>query len=112
VGRFTCLIVVGLFLSWGAVASSEAKTIGAMFSGNMLLERCQGSSSEIVLCRAYLAGVVDGISHNKAVQSGSANDNAREHGDVCFPPQVTLGQITRVWIKWVQENPERLHKTA
>jgi hypothetical protein len=83
--------------SHGAMAGFE--------SGNRILTKCE---SESYYDQGYCLG------HLQAV-SDTYNVSAAWHGfetDNCMPNGVTAGQLLRVWIKWANENPVKLHMDA
>lgn len=64
-------------------------------TGNQLVIECVGTSYR--LCQGYIIGVLD-------------MGRATQQPPICFPPGVTLGQMTSVFQKFLQDNPARLHE--
>lgn len=55
------------------------------------------------LCFGYMRGVKNSYDIQKKV-SGK--------GKICFPPNVSWLQIIKVYLKWVDKHPEKLHRIA
>jgi len=55
------------------------------------------------LCFGYIRGVKNYYDISKGTSG---------YGKICFPKSVTWLQIIKVYMKWVDEHPEKLHKTA
>ena len=70
----------------------------AFYTGNDLRIKCNDirGSFDRGECNGFVAGVVE----------------ARSETLICLPPGVTLGQITEIIKKYINENPAQLHKTA
>ncbi len=68
------------------------------YSGNQLKEQCNKATGSYGrgVCHGYVAGINDA------------------GGDIlfCTPSNVTLGQITDMVIKYINENPAQLHNSA
>ena len=103
-------LIVMIFIIVG-VMSAIPKNAKAM-SGNQLLNFCEGlndrshpkyASTETGLCAGYIGGVVDGYQ--------SAFDS-KSNRTFCRPVQVTNGQIQMIAIKYLKNNPQRLHDYA
>ena len=65
----------------------------------------QGDSSELSECIGYISGVVD---------AGTIASQRNENGKfpVCIPETVSKGQLVRVYLKYADNHPERLHLVA
>ena len=87
--------------------------------GNTLMSLCQNADrtaqtqepsepASVLQCQAYIEGVFTGYSMvSKAL-------NLKQVGieNVCVPDEVTLGQITKVVVKYLKDHPEKLHLGA
>ena len=84
--------ILGLLL-----VATDAKAI----SGNGLMESCNGleRSSALGFCVGYVVAVAD-------------VEMAKMKKDFCIPPAVTQGQLAKVAVKWLEENPDKLHFSA
>ncbi len=70
---------------------------GSFESGNTLLPKCKGTGENY--CLGYVAGVQDMFSD-------------MQDTPFCMPPNITVGQITDVFILHLEENPSKRHYTA
>jgi len=52
-------------------------------------------------------GYIRGIKNYYDISKGTSG-----YGKICFPKEVTWLQIIKVYLKWTDEHPEKLHKTA
>ena len=66
--------------------------IGFNWDGNSLKELCGGDAYAKGFCQGYITGT------SKLTVSPA-----------CFPDGVTLGQITDIMIKYMNDHPEKLH---
>jgi|LauGreDrversion4_2_1035121.scaffolds.fasta_scaffold973333_2 hypothetical protein len=76
-----------------------AQSANAFYTGNELRTKCNSEikgSFERGECYGFIAGVVE-------AQSGVF---------VCLPSGVTLGQVTEMVKKYINENPAQLHKSG
>ena len=94
-------IVVLMFATVGHAGKAEA----GYYKGSELLERCESDSNvDKGTCLGFLAGIVD-------------ITNAYDGWGVvsqkfCIPDGATLGQLRKVVIKGLNEEPEKLHLGA
>lgn len=96
-------IVVLMFATVGHAGKAEA---GAFYSGSELLEHCEGDMDLMLMsCNGYLAGISDTTSTYD--DWGVLNKR-----NFCIPNSATLGQLQKVVIKGLNENPETLHLSA
>lgn len=106
------LLVAILLFSASGFAAAERPT------GSELLTQCKkairyvegehGLSAQDIIdassCLSYLQGVRDALTTQYV-----------GHGDtavMCLSPQVTDSQLARIFIKWAEAAPERLHEDA
>jgi hypothetical protein len=92
-------IIIFLFLfSFSTISSVQAIT------GNKLIKTCEKYNVEITnvdfqmtaYCTGYITGVVDGMNYIE--------------NRFCVPRKVIYGQIIKVVIKYLKNNPQRLHQ--
>lgn len=74
-------------------AQAQAATYFSFYNGNDLL-----ANSEAVF-QGYVVGIVDSLQ-----KAGSSS--------VCMPARVTVGQVTAVAKKYLNDHPEDLHYSA
>lgn len=97
--------LVGMLGSGGAQAAD--------YDGNSLLLQCQqyikAADSEknydrvdAALCLGFLQGVQSSFSF--------LSDDLKEEAKFCLPNGVTNGQITRIVVKYLKDNPKLLNK--
>ena len=91
-------VVLFLLLSRSAIGAQTAE---------QLLRHCESSSSMSSYCAGYIAGFYDG---------GTTSDYGKLELRTCPPVsdsglniEVTYSQMARVYIKWAQGHPEKLH---
>ena len=97
-------LVVWAGQAWGA---------DTYFSGNQLMSYCEAdTTAKQNICNAYVAGVSDGISVNKVIFPVTSSDEHFDFNDVCRPEGVDTVQLAKVWTKWANEQPEKLHMAA
>ena len=84
--------------------SAEAHAAG---SAESLLDNCLGSQLASAYCDGYIAGFYDGR---------TTNDYGKLELRSCPPTdasglelQITYSQMRRVFIKWAEENSDKLH---
>jgi hypothetical protein len=104
------MLVVGLFVSLGAVSSASAQ--GYSFAGNDLLRRCDGPYTNEVQKLAYSSfctGYLQGLQQMHHVVIGFHKSPPL----YCEPTATgSYDQLERVVIKWLKNNPEELHRDA
>ena len=90
-------------------------------SGNVFLEKCTAFEKansdtttkellEVNQCLAYLRGVMDGVEVERRWLGGG--DEAKYPLPFCIPPDVSTGQILRITLKYIRNNPEIAHYTT
>jgi len=75
---------------------------GNFMSGNELLQACDNASDD---CYVYIQGVVD--SHETLFEWGKSKESY-----FCLENDVTPSQIALIVVKYMKEQPEKLHHTA
>jgi len=92
-------------------SSNQASAATVFYSGNEMLKMCEayfsetGSVVDANVCVGYVTGIHDG----QIVFSGWGDMKKT----ICLPGSgVKGGQLVRIVIKYLQENPEDLHLTA
>jgi len=99
------LLTIVLLFSFNQVMAT-----GFFVTGNDLLEWCEtylndaGSVAEANICSSYIVGIVD-------VQSTFVDWKHME-SRWCLPANAKGVQLVRVVTKYLQENPQALHKGA
>ena len=96
---FVQSFIVALFI---LAMSMPAEAI----TGNKLLEDCEKSEDQSLparfqhgaFCAGYVTGVTDGLFH------------LDYENRFCLPKGVTHGQTQKVVVKYLRENPQRLHE--
>lgn len=111
------LWLVALLLCCGSFASAQTKEYPFQ-SGNTFLRLCssvekeQRNDTETQLgvgCFLYVAGVVQGI------EFGNTTTMAQMKPTVvpkvfCRPDNVEVGQLVKILLKYIRENPEEAHQ--
>ena len=112
--------VVALFYSPSARSQEKLK-----LDGNMLLDRCSdvvkyldnpkanGDDYKGGYCLGFIAGMEEAreavaMSYSKTYEESTQMDVL----GIKVPETVSYGQIARVLVKWLQENPKHLHEYA
>lgn len=101
------LIGVLLSLSLGGRAFARAT------SGEEILSKCQESAE--AFDNGFCAGFMDATLDTLNMWEASDISKKRSHdNDVhfCVPDKVTNGQLLRVFVKYLEDHPEELHKPA
>jgi hypothetical protein len=100
-------------LSVAALMCMAPQCLAVFSTGNEMLDSCSAAvrstderldgvnSIKAGYCMGYLAGFVD--SYDVGVYTG-----AKEVA--CIPKTVNNGQLARVLVKWLKENPTQLHR--
>ena len=101
------LIAIAALLAFAVSRSASA----SFYTGNDLLELCEGSEAAQNICRAYIGGISDGRNISYLRQSFLKDDMVlswhceRKEG-------VTLSQLQRIVVKYMNEHPHILHGGA
>ena len=86
-------------------ASNGAMAKDYYQNGNKLLASCEGENIfNQDVCVGYLQAVED--TYNSAAEWKGFES------DICAPISVTGGQLIKVWVKYANEHPEKLHLSA
>ena len=100
------LTIVAALMLWSGVAEAEV-AIKGFLSGNKLLEHCEkgGASFAEGYCWGYVIGLAD--------RSISAENIERKSDpSPCISAGATVRQMVRVTVKYLRENPGKLHLDA
>ena len=74
-------------------------------SGNKMLALCEGEDNlDLAICLGYLQAVADTY---KTAAEWEGFESV-----ICAPISVTGRQLQKVWVKYANENPEKLHLSA
>jgi hypothetical protein len=97
-----------LLMQPGIVDAEEDLT-----SGNYYLNACKEFMSLIngePVNNLFKAGICAGwVNGTNGTHTYWAK---RSDGPICTPDAVTVGQLVRIFMKYLEENPERLHENA
>jgi len=104
--RLIPLFASALLLASPPALAHEASVEGRYFrTGNALLNECKKENSPSGLfCDGYIAGVADA---HRAV-----SHSFRGMTRYCSPEHVTVHELRRVVVRWLQANPEQIHFAA
>lgn len=87
------------------LSANGAWAADVFYTGNQMLERC---NSELVSARDFCTGFVAGsLDAPNIWASWGMFDQV-----ICFPDGTPLGQLRKVFVKHMEENPEKLHLAA
>ena len=114
------IILSILLLCSGIVCAQEASEIPST-SGNAYLRICsaiekdngvktQDELRHIISCAAYTSGVVDGVKAEEAFQRVYIGKS--HTSPFCVPDAADNGQMIRITLKYIRNNPEEAHKTT
>jgi Rap1a immunity proteins len=106
--------LLSLFLCSTGVAQPAA--VHAASSGEELLQKCKGIGSKPTgyddgFCAGFITGTIDTL-HMWIASDIFAKRTHDEDVKFCFPDNVDNRQILLVFIKYLEEHPEELHKPA
>ena len=85
--------------------SGNVSAVSAYLDGNKLIEDCINPAIED---QATCSGYISGVSDATDIWEGERNFSA----GICQPKGVSVGQIKRVVVKYLEAKPERLHSAA
>lgn len=78
--------------------------------GNQLLENCQKWETETKdLVEAAQSGMCMGMVQGVTDEILFMNPSMPKNLQVCLPEKITSGQIIKIVIKYLKDNPEQLH---
>ena len=87
------------------IGASHGAMANYFQNGNTMLASCEGENiSDKGVCLGYLQAVED--TYNSAAEWKGFES------DICAPISVTGGQLIKVWVKYANEDPEKLHVSA
>ena len=113
-------IILLTILALAATAATAAKAYadesavpGFYTNGSDLLEACERKGEmDYSYCMGYLSAIADHIKLDKSHSPNVSSDQYWSYG-VCQPKSgVTIGQLIKVWTKWANEHPEKLHRAG
>jgi len=100
------VVVFALVMTASMGVQGESLDTGDSFeTGSSILETCE---SEVWYNKGYCSGYIIGV-------SDTADTLALWDGSpvlICIPDGVTAGQLWKVVVKYLNENPEKLHFAA
>jgi hypothetical protein len=118
--------LVTLLLSFALVAPalSQGKH-PAPVNGNELLDFCKEivhamddshyavDNSKFQWCAGYLRGFVDSLLALQVLMTSSFSERTTKGpAGISIPDNVSLGQTSRIVVKWLESNPKDLHQDA
>lgn len=71
------------------------------YTANEVLGWCESTDGNVVYCMGYLFGFLQGVQ--------IANEGRKLGKQLCWPKNVTTGQLFKMFVKSANENPEQLH---
>jgi hypothetical protein len=91
-------------------------TVHATTTGEELLQKCKGIASkptvyESGFCAGYISATIETLSMWETSDFYSKRTHEQD-AKFCFPDNVDNGQILLVFIKYLEDHPEELHKPA
>lgn len=108
-----------------AQTTDPQENVGIDVSGNRYLDICsvaekpydQWTSVDAVddgACQGFMIGMVDGMTYAPKILKYANNypslkGSIKDLG-ICFPADVETGQMTRIALKFVRDNPEKAHE--
>ena len=120
--RIVVTIAAALLLCAGTVHAQQAKPI---VTGNDFLDMCSQVNDQVTALQGYADGIklgeclgfLEGVRGTLAFMQLRINaqlaDVSPGMGKVlvptCMPTGVTAGQLTRILLKWLNDNPTLLH---
>ena len=85
-------------------AAYPTQAASSFHSGSGLLERCESKDPSLLgMCLGFTVGVADSFDCQRILLSGYRWQSPRD---------VTAGQVQKVVVKYLNENPEELHLAA
>ena len=87
------------------LASADANAL----TGNELLADCAGASAGTTYCLGYILGVHDGFTAGVAFQAEHQHEEKQLY---CLPGRIPAGQLEKIFLKWAEDHPERLHEDS
>jgi hypothetical protein len=114
------LVVLLILLSSGLVCAQESQEYPST-SGNAYLRECsviekdskdftQTDMKYVFACIAYTEGVLDGVQAEDGFQKLATGKT--QTAPFCIPDAADNGQIIRITLKYIRNNPEEAHKTT
>jgi Rap1a immunity proteins len=82
-------------------------------SGEELLQKCKTESANYGsgFCHGFIAAVLDTLTMWEASDSYEKRTHDKDVR-FCLPAEVTNGQIVLVFVKYLEDHPEKLHMPA
>jgi len=110
VTRLIIPILVALAIV-GTAPSSWAEDEDRL-SGNYWLDKCSSTEPHMEL---YCLGFTEGLSEALALLERSYikdGDDYKKYAPFCVPKEANLGQRMDIFLKYLQDHPEKRHKRA
>ena len=108
-------LIVGLAIYMTVGVGAEERSIGGFLDGKKLLEFCEEKNNK---CSGYLMGFVDTmvLTENMLNAFGKilGPDAKRPLTLICITTSLSFesAQLRRVWMKWAENHPGQLQRTA
>lgn len=95
-----------LLLSFQTVTYADEAKVKSFKNGNQLLELCNADEASFKEgeCFGYIMAIVD---NNESIVTAGLMQKL-----YCIPDDLIVNQLLRVVVKYLQENPEKLHMAA
>lgn len=115
-----CLYLLILLAVVVVPCSGTAQTQSSHTTGTELLTKCKRALDtqtpgwipfEAGWCMGYVEGVISGWNGRATASSGSFEE-FQKLSIGCFPQNVTMGQLVRVIVQYLETNPATLHFRA
>ncbi len=98
------VVVVVLLLAIAGSAYGQRQYLPAFFTGNDLLDECEGTRDQREICLGYVEGVSDALGYG---------DRIFDLPSVCVPPHaVPASQVRDIVLAYVREHPVTRHFAA
>ena len=94
-------LIAVLMLAAGLTAMPAHATF---YTGNHLAKYCAKDASSFLDggCTGYIMGVAERLEYDHMV----------EYGTECMPDSATIGQVRKVFVAYLDDNPTQLHNGA
>ncbi len=104
------LMVLAAFLSLVMCAKASGQTT----TGEQIQSKCKESTNQTASFNVgFCAGFIDGVIQSQYMWEASDNLQKRDHApSFCLPKESTNGQLLQIFIKYLDDHPEELHKPA
>ncbi len=85
-------------------------------TGEEIQSKCKGLLNRVetaAFAGGFCAGFIDGVLNEHSMWEANDISHKRAHEyKFCFPDNITNDQIMKVFVKYLDDHPEELHKPA